>query len=77
MYVIYRTTDLTTEQRRTNKLLHAMLPKEISVKVKLNKKVDVELFQEATVFFSEVTDFANISSRLSPDNVSRSFLIED
>ena len=58
------------EQRRKSNLVNAMLPKHISMKLKHNKKVGTEIFEEVTVFFSELVDFASISSRVSPNNVS-------
>ncbi|KAK2167102.1 hypothetical protein LSH36_32g17007 [Paralvinella palmiformis] len=64
-----QTRYLIMEQRRKSNLVNAMLPKHISMKLKHNKKVGTEIFEEVTVFFSELVDFASISSRVSPNNV--------
>ena len=47
-----------------------MLPKQIATELNVNKNVNSELFDQVTVFFSEMADFTNICSRLSAQDVS-------
>ena len=43
-----------------------MLPREVAAKLQAGFKVDAETFKEATVFFSDIPDFPEISRNSNP-----------
>ncbi|KAJ8318377.1 hypothetical protein KUTeg_003468 [Tegillarca granosa] len=61
-----RTKELNKEKRRTEALLHQMLPKSVANRLKRNEVVDAELFEEASVCFCDIVGFTQISSLSSP-----------
>lgn len=61
-----RTKALSKEKKRTDTLLYQMLPKEIAKQLKQNQEVKTEEFIQATIMFSDIVGFTNISSRSSP-----------
>ncbi|CAH1789589.1 unnamed protein product [Owenia fusiformis] len=61
-----KTRELRTEKRRTETLLYQMLPRPVAKQLKRKVGVDAEFFEEATIFFSRITDFHEISARCSP-----------
>ncbi|KAK3099718.1 hypothetical protein FSP39_008541 [Pinctada imbricata] len=61
-----RTKDLKKEKQRTDTLLYQMLPKSIAEKLKMNEQVAAEQFPQATIFFSDIVGFTQISSQSSP-----------
>lgn len=63
----FRTRALKKEKKRTDKLLHLLLP--ISLTERLKKNVDAETFDEATIFFSDIVGFTHILSLSSPVQV--------
>ncbi|XP_025108472.1 guanylate cyclase soluble subunit beta-2-like isoform X2 [Pomacea canaliculata] len=78
---ITRTLDLTTaelkrtskaleqERRKTEQLLHQMLPPKVAGKLKNGEKVDAETFQRATIMFSDVVTFTNIAAACPPEKI--------
>ncbi|ESO82166.1 hypothetical protein LOTGIDRAFT_135225, partial [Lottia gigantea] len=64
-----RTKAFNKEKKRTETLLHQMLPKSVADKLKANTIVDPENFEEATVFFSDIQGFTQLSARSSPVQV--------
>ncbi|KAK2155213.1 hypothetical protein LSH36_246g04040 [Paralvinella palmiformis] len=67
--LMWHTTSKKLVEERTNNLFHVMLPKQIATELNVNKNVNSELFDQVTVFFSEMADFTNICSRLSAQDV--------
>lgn len=64
--IIIRTKALSKEKKRTDTLLYQMLPKEVAEQLKQNQEVSTEEFVQATIMFSDIVGFTNISSRSSP-----------
>ncbi|GFN83560.1 guanylate cyclase 32e [Plakobranchus ocellatus] len=61
-----RTKALNKEKKRTDTLLYQMLPKSVADQLKQNEVVTAENFSEATIFFSDIQEFTQISARSSP-----------
>ncbi|KAL4226442.1 hypothetical protein ACF0H5_014425 [Mactra antiquata] len=66
LHIADRTKALSKEKKRTDTLLYQMLPKEVAEQLKHNQEVITEEFVQATIMFSDVVGFTNISSRSSP-----------
>ncbi|GFR60735.1 guanylate cyclase 32E [Elysia marginata] len=64
-----RTKALNKEKKRTDTLLYQMLPKSVADQLKQNEVVTAENFSEATIFFSDIQGFTQISARSSPIQV--------
>lgn len=62
----YRTKALSKEKKRTDTLLYQMLPKQVAEQLKQNQEVTTEEFVHATIMFSDIVGFTQISSRSSP-----------
>jgi class 3 adenylate cyclase len=60
---------LSREKRRTERLIREMLPSLIAYKMMKNTKVEAEFFESVTVFFSDIVDFADISTASSPYDI--------
>ena len=50
-------------------LLYQMLPKQIADALTKNEEVKAEEFDVATIFFSDIVGFTNISAKSSPVQV--------
>ena len=61
-----RTKALSKEKKRTDTLLYQMLPKAVAEQLKQNQEVATEEFVQATIMFSDIVGFTQISSRSSP-----------
>lgn len=61
-----RTKALSKEKKRTDTLLYQMLPKQVAEQLKQNQEVTTEEFVHATIMFSDIVGFTQISSRSSP-----------
>ena len=61
---------MNKEKKRTDTLLYQMLPKSVADQLKRNEVVTAETFSEATIFFSDIQGFTQISARSSPIQVS-------
>ncbi|XP_071110470.1 uncharacterized protein [Haliotis cracherodii] len=64
-----RTKALNKEKKRTDTLLYQMLPKSVADLLKSNEEVNAENYTEATIFFSDIQGFTQISARSSPVQV--------
>jgi len=64
--LVYRTKALSKEKKRTDTLLYQMLPKQVAEQLKQNQEVTTEEFVHATIMFSDIVGFTQISSRSSP-----------
>ncbi|XP_037069617.1 guanylate cyclase soluble subunit beta-2-like [Pollicipes pollicipes] len=61
-------TALQKEMRRTDELLHSMIPPLVAVKLKRNEPVQ-ETFDEVTILFSDVVTFTQIAASCTPVQV--------
>jgi len=52
-------------------LIHQILPPKVADQIIAGKQVEPELFEEVTIFFSDVVGFTNICSQVSPVEVVR------
>lgn len=64
--VAERTKELIEEKKKSDLLLYRMLPRQIADKLKLGQSVDPELYDSATVFFSDVVSFTTIAAKGTP-----------
>ncbi|XP_053376167.1 atrial natriuretic peptide receptor 1-like [Mercenaria mercenaria] len=64
-----RTQQLMQEKQKTDKLLYRMLPRSCADKLKLGENVLPELYEAATVFFSDIVGFTTLASKSSPMQV--------
>ncbi|XP_074654765.1 uncharacterized protein LOC141908568 [Tubulanus polymorphus] len=67
--LVDRSHDLNVERQRTNQLLYQLLPKPVAAQLKRNKHVAAEVYDDATVFFSDIVGFTKICSNCSPMQV--------
>ncbi|CAL4073621.1 unnamed protein product, partial [Meganyctiphanes norvegica] len=58
--------ELRREKKHSDHLLYQMLPKEIAKQLRSNKTVPAESFECATVYFSDIVDFEELCSSVSP-----------
>ena len=61
--------DMRQEKRRTENVLNQMLPRVIAYRMRRGEKLEAEQFNMVTVYFSDIEDFAAISSASSPIQV--------
>ncbi|XP_052780564.1 receptor-type guanylate cyclase gcy-5-like [Mya arenaria] len=66
IHIADRTKALSKEKKRTDTLLYQMLPKQVAEQLKQNQEVTTEEFVHATIMFSDIVGFTQISSRSSP-----------
>ncbi|XP_066927600.1 speract receptor-like [Clytia hemisphaerica] len=64
-----RTKQLIVEKKKTDDLVHRMLPKFIADQLKNNGSVEAEWYDEVTVYFSDVVGFTTISGKSTPMQV--------
>ncbi|XP_051800321.1 atrial natriuretic peptide receptor 1-like [Acanthochromis polyacanthus] len=67
--VAERTQDLMHEKQKTDRLLYSMLPKQVADDLRLGKPMQAQSYVSATVFFSDIVGFTQLSSSSTPYQV--------
>ncbi|KAM4537078.1 atrial natriuretic peptide receptor 1 [Odontesthes bonariensis] len=67
--VAERTQDLMHEKQRTDRLLYSMLPKQVADDLRQGKPSQAQSYVSATVFFSDIVGFTQLSSSSTPYQV--------
>ncbi|XP_020516105.1 atrial natriuretic peptide receptor 1-like [Labrus bergylta] len=67
--VAERTQDLMHEKQRTDRLLYSMLPKQVADDLRQGKPLQAQSYVSATVFFSDIVGFTQLSSSSTPYQV--------
>ena len=58
--------ELNKEKDKTDNLLYQMLPKTVADRLKMNAKVESEFFKSATIMFSSLVSFTQMTIELTP-----------
>ncbi|KAH3864779.1 hypothetical protein DPMN_027805 [Dreissena polymorpha] len=58
--------ELKDEQSKTDTLLYQMLPKPVADRLKKNSKFESEFFKSATIMFTSIVDFNELTTKLPP-----------
>ncbi|MGH0175434.1 UNVERIFIED_CONTAM: hypothetical protein FKN15_071787 [Acipenser sinensis] len=67
--VAERTQDLMHEKQKTDRLLYSMLPKQVADDLRQGKPSQAQSYVSATVFFSDIVGFTQLSSTSTPYQV--------
>ncbi|KAM9445849.1 atrial natriuretic peptide receptor 1 [Clarias gariepinus] len=67
--VAERTQDLMHEKQKTDRLLYSMLPKAVADDLRQGKPLQAQSYVSATVFFSDIVGFTQLSSSSTPYQV--------
>ena len=61
--------ELKKEKRKTETLLNEMLPRAVAYRMRKGEEMEAESFDSVTVFFSDITDFTEISMISNPIDI--------
>ncbi|XP_078533573.1 atrial natriuretic peptide receptor 2-like [Lissotriton helveticus] len=64
-----RTQDLMLEKQKTDRLLYSMLPKQVADDLRQGKPLQAQSYASATIFFSDIVGFTQLSSTSTPYQV--------
>ncbi|XP_055348625.1 uncharacterized protein LOC129595595 isoform X2 [Paramacrobiotus metropolitanus] len=64
-----KTLDLRMERRKTNMVLHSMLPRKVADELKFRKFVRPTYHESVSLYFSDVQGFTALSSRSTPEEI--------
>nr|XP_020831893.1 atrial natriuretic peptide receptor 1-like [Phascolarctos cinereus] len=67
--VVERTQDLMHEKQKTDRLLYSMLPKQVADDLRQGKLPQAQSYLSATIFFSDIVGFTQLSSTSTPYQV--------
>ncbi|KAK3519262.1 hypothetical protein QTP70_023123 [Hemibagrus guttatus] len=67
--VAERTQDLMHEKQKTDRLLYSMLPKQVADDLRQGKQSQAQSYVGATIFFSDIVGFTQLSSTSTPYQV--------
>ncbi|KAM6949143.1 atrial natriuretic peptide receptor 1 [Aplochiton taeniatus] len=69
LLVAERTQDLMHEKQKTDRLLYSMLPKQVADDLRQGKPLQAQSYVSATIFFSDIVGFTQLSSSSTPYQV--------
>ncbi|XP_071799009.1 guanylate cyclase soluble subunit beta-2-like [Asterias amurensis] len=61
--------DLETEKKKTDMLLHSMLPRLVADQLREGKKVEAGEYEMVTILFSDIVSFTNICAKCRPIDI--------
>ncbi|XP_072180530.1 guanylate cyclase soluble subunit beta-2-like [Diadema setosum] len=61
--------ELEAEKKKTDMLLHSMLPRQVADQLRDGKKVEAGEFEMVTILFSDIVSFTNICSKCRPIDI--------
>jgi len=66
-----RTTELIEEKKKSDDLLHNILPEEVALELKRKGHAEAKLYNHVSVLFTDFVGFTTISEQLSPTELVR------